>query len=187
MHEVKDEAGTPGQADEGTFCAVYQEFSPAVLGYLRSRDVEDPEGMTQEVFLSVYARLAEVHGGTKGLKALVFSVAHARYVDEHRRRVKGPRTVDYTPETDPRCSTSAEDQLLAAEGSDNVKAMLGTLQQEQQEVIALRVVADLSVETTAAIMGKTPGAIKQLQHRALCRLRKLRPLLKDGGSLKEGA
>ncbi|WP_411375684.1 sigma factor-like helix-turn-helix DNA-binding protein [Arthrobacter sp. MPF02] len=95
--------------------------------------------------------------------------------------------MDYIPETDPRCSTSAEDQLLAAEGSDDVKAMLGTLQQEQQEVIALRVVADLSVETTAAIMGKTPGAIKQLQHRALCRLRKLHPSLQDGASMKEGA
>jgi len=180
MHKLKDEAATPGHADEGTFCAVYQEFSPAVLSYLRSRDVEDPEAMTQEVFLAVYTRLGDLHGGTKGLKSLVFSIAHARYVDEHRRRVKAPWTTGYDPESDPRCSTSAEDQLLAAEGSDTVKAMLGTLEHDQQEVIALRVVADLSVETTAEIMGKTPGAIKQLQRRALCRLRKLPPTLREG-------
>jgi RNA polymerase sigma-70 factor (ECF subfamily) len=72
--------------------------------------------------------------------------------------------------------------VLAAESSANVQAMLGTLQQDQQEVLALRIVADLSLETTAEIMGKTPGAIKQLQRRALCRLRKLRSSWREGAS-----
>lgn len=179
MHKVKDEAGTPGQADERDFCTAYREFSPAVLSYLSSRDVEDPEGMTQEVFLALYPQLGGVHGGAKGIKSLVFSIAHARYVDEHRRRIKAPLTTGYDPEADPRCSASAEDQLLAAEGSANVKTLLGTLQHDQQEVIALRIVADLSLEMTAEIMGKTPGAIKQLQRRALCRLRKLGPSLRE--------
>jgi RNA polymerase sigma-70 factor (ECF subfamily) len=179
MQKVKDVAGTPGQADEGAFTAVYREFAPAVLSYLSSRDVEDPEGMSQEVVLALYPQLGGVRGGAKGIKSLVFSIAHARYVDEHRRRIKAPLTTDYDPEADPRCSASAEDQLLAAEGSANVKTLLGTLQHDQQEVIALRIVADLSLEMTADIMGKTPGAIKQLQRRALCRLRKLRPSLRE--------
>ena len=95
-----------------------------------------------------------------------------------RARARGPITGKN--EADPRCAASAEDQLMAAQGSTNMKELLGTLQPDQQEVLALRVVADLSVETTAEIMGKTPGAIKQLQRRALCRLRKLRPSLREG-------
>jgi RNA polymerase sigma-70 factor (ECF subfamily) len=182
MHRVKDETPAPGPPDERLFCAAYREFSPAVLSYLRARNVEDPEGLTQEVFLALYPQLGSVCGGMKGVKSLAFSIAHARYVDEHRRRLKAPATTDYTPEADPRCSDSAEDQLLAVEGSGNVKDLLSVLQPEQQEVIALRVVADLSVETTAEIMGKTPGAIKQLQRRALCRLRKLRPALREDRS-----
>ena len=182
MQKLKDEATTPRQADEGVFCAVYREFSPAVLSYLRARDVEDPEGTTQEVFLALYPQLGGVRGGTNGIKNLVFSIAHARYVDEHRRRLKAPHITDYDAEADPRCAASAEEQLLVAESTENVRALLGTLQPDQQEVIALRVVADLSLETTAEIMGKTPGAIKQLQRRALCRLRKLRPSLKRGAS-----
>lgn len=181
MQKVKVDAQAPGHADEGAFCAVYREFSPAVLSYLRARDVEDPEGTTQEVFLALYPQLGDVRGGTKGIKNLVFSIAHARYVDEYRRRAKAPHTTGYDADADPRCAASAEEQLLAAEGSANVKELLGTLQQDQQEVIALRIVADLSLETTAEIMGKTPGAIKQLQRRALCRLRKLRPSLREGG------
>jgi RNA polymerase sigma-70 factor (ECF subfamily) len=182
MHKVKNEAKAPDQIDEGAFCAAYQEFSPAVLSYLRARDVEDPEAMTQEVFLALYPQLGRVRGGPKGVKNLVFSIAHARYVDEHRHRIKAPLTTGYDPEADPRRAESAEEQVLAAESSANVQAMLDTLQQDQQEVLTLRIVADLSLETTAEIMGKSPGAIKQLQRRALCRLRKLRSLGKEGAS-----
>ncbi|QCO97252.1 sigma-70 family RNA polymerase sigma factor [Arthrobacter sp. 24S4-2] len=182
MQEVKGDPKTSGQADEDVFCAAYREFSPAVLSYLRARGVEDPEGTTQEVFLALYPQLGHVCGGAKGIKSLVFSIAHARYVDEHRRRLKAPLTTSYEPEEDPRCSASAEDQLLAAEGTADVKGLLETLNQDQQEVLTLRIVADLSLETTAEIMGKTPGAIKQLQHRALCRLRKLRHSLREGAS-----
>ena len=173
MQRTEHGTGRPGQTDEDRFCAAYREYSPGVLSYLRARGVEDPEGLTQEVFLALFPQLGSVRGGMKGLKSLVFSLAHARFVDEHRKRLNAPQTTDYDPTQDPRCSSSAEDQLLAVESSGNVKALLNDLQQEQQEVIALRIVADLSVETTAKIMGKTPGAIKQLQRRALSRLRKL--------------
>ncbi len=70
---------------------------------------------------------------------------------------------------------------VIAAGALVVTGTGAAVSQDQQEVLALRVVADLSVETTAEIMGKTPGAIKQLQRRALCRLRKLRPALGEGG------
>ncbi len=182
MQRIEYEAERPGHTDESRFCAAYREFSPGVLSYLRARGVEDPEGLTQEVFLALYPQLGDIHGGVKGVKSLVFSIAHARYVDEHRRRLRTPPTTDYDPAQDPRCSSSAEDELLAVESSGNVKALLNDLQQDQQEVIALRIVADLSVETTAEIMGKTPGAIKQLQRRALCRLRKLRTTLGEDRS-----
>lgn len=182
MQEVKDDHVGPGRADEGAFCAVYRELAPAVLGYLRARDVEDPEAMTQDVFLALYPQLRAVQGGARGIKSLVFSIAHARHVDEHRRRVKAPATVGYIPEADPRCCESAEEVLLTAESTEDVKTLLGTLQHDQQEVLALRIVADLSLEATSEIMGKSPGAIKQLQRRALCRLRKLRPAWKEGAS-----
>jgi RNA polymerase sigma-70 factor (ECF subfamily) len=49
--------------------------------------------------------------------------------------------------------------------------MLQGLSDEHQEVLALRVVADLSIEQVAGIMGKSEGAIKQLQRRALHNLK----------------
>jgi RNA polymerase sigma-70 factor (ECF subfamily) len=46
------------------------------------------------------------------------------------------------------------------------------LSDAHREVLALRVIGDLSVADAARIMGKSPGAIKVLQHRALHALRK---------------
>jgi RNA polymerase sigma-70 factor (ECF subfamily) len=44
------------------------------------------------------------------------------------------------------------------------------LRAEQAEVVLLRVVADMSVEQVAAVIGKSPAAVRVMQHRALRRL-----------------
>lgn len=52
-----------------------------------------------------------------------------------------------------------------------VLELLGVLGEDQKEVLSLRIIADLTVEQVAEIMGKSAGAVKQLQRRALDRLR----------------
>ncbi len=49
--------------------------------------------------------------------------------------------------------------------------MLDQLPADQRDVLLMRVVADLGVEETATALGKSPGAVKQLQRRALLTLR----------------
>lgn len=150
---------------------VYQTLAPAVLGYLRARGVSDPEAATSEVFLAVLPRLARLHGGAAGLRTLVFSVAHARMVDDHRAQARRPRTVDYEPAEDDRPVPSAEEEALDEMAGERVRAVLELLPRDQGEVLRLRFVADLSIEQTAAVMGRTEGAVKQLQRRALAGLR----------------
>jgi RNA polymerase sigma factor (sigma-70 family) len=53
-----------------------------------------------------------------------------------------------------------------------VEAVLEVLTPDQRDVVLLRMLADLSVERTAEIVGKRPGAVKQLQRRGLERLGK---------------
>ena len=69
---------------------VYRLLSPKVLGYLKAHGAEDPEGLTNEVFLHVLRRLGGLVGGSAGLRTFVFSVAHARLVDDVRRRSRRP-------------------------------------------------------------------------------------------------
>lgn len=153
--------------------SVYRQFAPQVLGYLRARGADDPEGLVDEVFLAVIPRLGDVSGGQSGLRTLVFSIAHARAVDEHRRRARRPAQTTYEPELDPRTEESAETTALARVGGAQVDQLLGELGEDQRAVIMLRVIADLSLEQTAEVVGRSVGAVKQLQRRGLLRLREL--------------
>ena len=74
---------------------LYDELAPRVHGYLRSRGAAEAEDLTSEVFLAVFPRLGTVTGGAAGLRTLVFSVAHARLVDELRRRSRREPTVEF--------------------------------------------------------------------------------------------
>lgn len=151
------------------FTVAYREFAPAVRGYLRARGVDDPDGVTQDVFLAVFPKLGDLRGGEAGLRTLLFTIAHSRAVDHHRHRGRTPTFVEYEPEDDHRTTPSAEDHAIDAQ--TGVLAMMGALVPEYREVLALRIVADLSQEVTAEIMGRSVGAIKQLQRRALLALR----------------
>ena len=149
--------------------AVYESLAPSVLGYLRSKGCEDPEALTQDVFLAVFARISTVSGGAAGLRTFAFSVAHARMVDDHRRRERRPVLAPYDPQSDLRTAESAEDTVF--QSPLGAAELLDGLTEQQREVLQLRVVADLSLEETAEIMGKTVNSVKQLQRRALLALK----------------
>lgn len=187
QHEETSRETPSGNSSEQAelFTAAYREFSPSVLGYLRARGVDDPEAVTQDVFLALYSRLAPqpaspsrkwgrkagsgVTGGLEGAKALLFTIAHSRAVDHYRRRERTPTLVSHDPESDPRTTLlTAEDLALSGSG---VLSLLDDLSEDHREVLLLRVVADLSIEQAAEVMGRTTGAIKQLQRRALDALR----------------
>ncbi len=162
-------ADTAGADPAVLFGVVYRTFSGAVLGYLRARGVDDPEAVTQDVFLAFFPKIGELTGGLQGAKSLVFSIAHARMVDHYRRVERSPAFTPYDPLQDARSTASAEDHALGHAGG--AAGMLEGLPNDHREVLALRVVADLSIEQVASIMGKSQGAIKQLQRRALQNLK----------------
>jgi RNA polymerase sigma-70 factor (ECF subfamily) len=166
-----------GNSEEGLlaerFAAAYRQLSPRVLGYLRLHGVDDPESVAQDVFLALYPRLPAVIGGEDGVRTLTFSIAHARIVDHHRARTRMPTLVPFDPDADPRHVPSAEDAHSTALGEEDTFALLHRLGDDQREAVTLRVVAGLSLEETAQVMGRSVGAVKQLQRRALESLRVL--------------
>lgn len=150
---------------------VYRNLAPRVLGYLGAHGVEDPESLTNEVFLNVIPRLPGLTGGVPGLQTLVFSVAHARVVDEVRRRARRPAQVPWEVELDLRRDGRADSAMLDRVATQDVMDILDSLVEEQRTVVVLRVLADLSLEQTAQVVGKSVGAVKQLQRRGLLALR----------------
>lgn len=159
------------QGEPWALRAIYDDLAPRVRGYLRSRGADEPEDLTAEVFLAVFPRLVSVTGGAAGVRTLVFSIAHARLVDDLRRRSRRRPTVAYDSRTDVRSAPSSEDEALAVLATDRVRELLAVLPDDQRDVLLLRVVSDLSVEQVAQVMHRSPGAVKQLQRRGLLALR----------------
>ncbi|MFP3579553.1 sigma-70 family RNA polymerase sigma factor [Arthrobacter sp. SIMBA_036] len=169
---LTDEALEALKGDQAElFSAVYRTFAGPVLGYLTAKGVADPEAGMQEVFLAVLPRLADISGGMGGLRTFIFSVAHARMVDEHRKQSRAPEHHEFEPERDPRESRSAESEAMHLMAPGEVMELLAYLNDDQREVLILRIIAGLTVEQVAGILGKSAGAVKQLQRRALIVLR----------------
>jgi RNA polymerase sigma-70 factor (ECF subfamily) len=180
-----EDALRAAQAGEAWAARVlYDELAPRVVGYLRAKGAAEPEDLTSEVFLTVFGRLGTVTGGVEGLRTFTFSVAHARLVDEIRRRARREPTTTYDAEHDPRTSDAAEEESMLAMQNARVRALLDTLAPDQRDVLVLRILADLSVEQVAEVLRTSQGAVRQRQRRGLLALRKR--LERAGMTLQEG-
>ena len=154
--------------------AVYQELAAPVLGYLRGQGIRDPEDAASEVFVGLVRGLERFRGDERDFRTWVFSIAHRRVIDDRRRLSRRrEEPVDPVDLAGPLASTRTGD--VEAEGLDRLGTRwavdaLRTLTTDQREVVSLRVLADLSVEQVAAVLGKSLGAVKTLQRRGLAAL-----------------
>jgi len=151
------------------FGRLWEELAPVVRAYVRARGARDPDDTTSEVFLAAFTRIDRFTGDGRAFRSWLFTIAHHRSVDDLRR---GPREVPADVVDDGRRAASAEDDALARLGSRDAIRLLELLTDEQRSVVLLRVVGELSLEETAAVVGRPVGAVKSLQHRALARLRR---------------
>ena len=155
---------------EWAWGALFDDLAGALYGYLRLRGAAEPDDVVGEVFLDLARNIESFSGDEAAFRSWVFLIAHHRLQDERRARARRPAEpldmVDLTAEED------VERIALGQVSSDRVRELLFELTPDQREVVMLRVVAELSIEQTARILGKRPNAVKALQHRAVARLRR---------------
>lgn len=157
--------------DPAAWESLYRELAPVVIGYLRAKGAADPEDLLGATFLSVVRDIERFSGGEREFRSWVLTIAHRRQVDEVRR---SSRRVKEVPDTEGDRVPVGDAEADALERLDvaSVRAILGRLSPDQQAVIALRVISDLTIEEVARILNKRPGAVKSLQRRGFEALRK---------------
>jgi RNA polymerase sigma factor (sigma-70 family) len=161
------------RGDETAWAEIYRDLSPAVLGYLRGSRAPEPEDILGEVFLEVARDVGKFEGDRRRFKAWVFTIAHHRLIDARRRVGRRPvELVAEPPEPVTEPLSDAADEALARIGAEEVQRLLGILSSDQRAVLLLRILGDLSIDDTAAAIGKSPGAVKQLQRRGLATLKR---------------
>lgn len=165
------------------FACLYESLAPAVTGYLRSQGVREADDVASEVFVAVLCGCSSFRGDEAQFRRWVFTIAHHRLVDRRRAAGRSPEVTsldaDGRRRAEPGPAPAAEDDALRHLGTERVHHLLSLLSVDQRCVLALRIVADLSVEDVAIALDKPPGAVKALQRRALATLR--RRLSQEGG------
>ncbi|PKQ26304.1 MAG: hypothetical protein CVT64_04225 [Actinobacteria bacterium HGW-Actinobacteria-4] len=157
---------------------IYRDLAGPITGYLTSRGGAEPDDLVSETFLQAARGIHGFTGDESAFRSWVFVIAHRRLQDERRAAKSRPRTVGLASDdvevraADARVAVDAESEVMALLALEDVVNLLASLTDDQRDVIMLRVVGELSLEATAAALGKNVNAIKALQHRALHALSK---------------
>jgi RNA polymerase sigma-70 factor, ECF subfamily len=160
------------QGAQWAIAILWQDLHPRLLRFLRGLDPVAAEDIEADTWLVAARDLARFRGDAQQFRAWMFTIARNRLIDRRRHEARR-RSVALTPdalsehpaEDDP--ALTAVDMLTADAAVAFVRACLP---RDQAEVILLRVLGGLNVDEVAAIVRKSPGNVRVLQHRGLRRL-----------------
>jgi len=131
----------------------------------------DAEDLTTQTFLRMLESIARFKQGAAPFSAWLFRIAHNLAMD-HFRANRRWQPEEEVPEPPDAQAPSAETAALHAIGRESMLGMIDRLSHEQQQVLTLKFVFNFGNQEAASILGKTEGAVKSLQHRALLSLQK---------------
>ncbi len=168
--------------DEESVSKLFRNLQPRLLRYLRNRAPDAADDIASETWLSVARGLARFEGDGDDFRGWLFTIARRRVADHYRSVGRRIATVslDATEEQHGSAGTAdwiagdVEDLAIAAlSAQEAVDRLVKDLTAEQADVALLRVLADLDVAQVAQVTGRSPGAIRILQFRAMRRLSKM--------------
>jgi RNA polymerase sigma-70 factor (ECF subfamily) len=131
----------------------------------------DAEDLTTQTFLKMLESIAKFRWQSAPFSAWLFRIAHNLSMDHFRSRRRW-QPEEEVPEVPGEEEPSAELQAMQSIGRQSMLELIEDLSPEQQQVLTLKFVFNFQNGDVATILGKTEGAIKSLQHRALVSLQK---------------
>lgn len=165
------------QLDPAALRALHQRFYEPVARYIQFK-VGDPrlaEDLSGEVFVRVLEGLRRGKAWRSSPRGWIMGIARNVVVDHYRQRERMPEVAL----NESLLSTEDADPTRQAIQSERRRFLLRAIErltEDQREVILMRFIKEIEIQDIAMALGKTPGAVKGLQHRAL---RKLANRLQD--------
>jgi len=131
----------------------------------------DAEDLTTQTFLKMLESIGKFRWRSAPFSAWLFRIAHNLAMD-HFRASRRWQPEEEVPEPEPDEATSAEAGALQSIGRKSMLELIEELSPEQQQVLTLKFLFNFANAEAATILGKSEGAIKSLQHRALASLQR---------------
>ncbi len=142
---------TAGEA--WAWAKVHREYGDSLANYLAAAGMEDPERGVGDVLVHLARQVGHLEGGSADFRAGVFAIA--------RRYLNDDPTVALRGASGPAGATATPAQ---------VSSILAQLEDDEQEVLLLRVAAGLGIDEVATILGVRPTWVTETQQRAVTRL-----------------
>ncbi len=175
MDDTEDQRALVARArlgDDRAWEALYRRLYPQLVAYAGRRlGAEVARDAVSEAMARAVARIERFTWEGGGFDAWMFGILRHVVIDVQRGTLARPVGAELDE------GVSAEpgplDTVLGAERAAAVRAAFGRLGPFDREVLELRVVAGLSSDEVATVVGKRPGAVRMAQARALERLREM--------------
>lgn len=156
------------QGDAGALATICERLYPRIYRYLSYKvaDPRDAEDLSGEVFVRM---LGAIRGQKGSLEAWLFRIAGNVLTDHYRKRAVRSEDTELPEEV-----AGGEDPENTVErklDGDRLRKGLRALTEEQREMVILRFVMGYEHDEVAALMGRSAGAVRALQFRALAALR----------------
>lgn len=157
--------------DQRAFDAIYERFTDALFRYLYARtgDRALAEELIGELWVRVVERLPAFRAppapgeAERALAAWLYRIAHNLAVDTMRRRGSSAPLSDGLASREP----GPDERLIAEDERQAVRAAVERLSADQREVVLMRFFEQRSPAEVARLTGRSEGAVKVMQHRAL--------------------
>lgn len=156
------------EGDRTAFAGLYQQHYPAIYryAYFHTRSVGEAEDAAADAFVKALEHLHRFRGDATQLRGWIMRILRNVLIDRSRR---ARPTTPLEDAPDPPIPDHAD----AVVDSIALRLALATLGEEQRSTVVMRFAVGLTTRETAIALGKSEGAIEQLQRRGLAALAKV--------------
>jgi RNA polymerase sigma-70 factor (ECF subfamily) len=164
--------------DAEAFGMLFDHYHGSVYRFLvhRTRSTTLAEDLTSETFFRALRSMSTFRWQGKDFGAWLMTIARNLCTDHFK---SGRSRLELTTEDmslhDDRTHDGPEDEVLAGLTNEVLLAALTELPDDQRDCLVMRFLQGMSIAETAAVLGRSDGAVKQLQLRGVRNLAKLMP------------
>jgi RNA polymerase sigma-70 factor (ECF subfamily) len=163
--------------DADAFGLLYDHYQPSIYRFLyyRTRSVVVAEDLTSETFFRALRNMASFRWQGKDFGAWLMTIARNLATDHFKAgRTRLEMTTEDMGQHDD-ATDGPETAVLASLTNEILLEALTELPNEQKDCLVMRFLQGMSIAETAQVLGRSEGAIKQLQLRGVRNLAKLMP------------
>ena len=160
--------------DSASFGTLYDLYMPRIYRFvfLRTRQKEDAEDLTHQVFMNAWQNLHRYESRGFPFGSWLYRIATNAVID-HYRTARAHAPLEAIPEEILSRPSGMGEAVDTAIDLHRVRVMLTNLESDQQNVLLMKFVDDMTNREIAEALGKTEGAVRVIQHRAIKKLKEL--------------